>query len=72
MLQLNLGIPGSWINPSDNTLNSTLDDIVHIVKKGETLSGIAKKYSVTVDYLVKKNHIGNPNLIYVNQKIVIK
>ena len=46
-------------------------EIVHVVKSGETLSGIALKYGTTVDKLVKRNSIANPNLIYVNQKIII-
>lgn len=37
------------------------------VKKGDTLSGIAKKYKTTVDELCKKNNIKNKNLIYVGQ-----
>lgn len=45
--------------------------IVHIVKSGETLSEIALKYGTTVDKLVKRNSIANPDLIYVNQKIII-
>ena len=46
-------------------------DVVYIVKKGDTLSGIAKKYGTTYQYLAKLNNIKNPNLIYVNQKIYI-
>ncbi|MBD8007724.1 N-acetylmuramoyl-L-alanine amidase [Bacillus norwichensis] len=41
----------------------------HTVKKGDTLSGIAKKYKTTVNELVKINGIKNPNLIKVGQKI---
>ena len=43
----------------------------HTVKKGETLSGIAKKYGTTVDKLVSANGIKNPNLIYVGQRIKV-
>ena len=45
--------------------------VTHIVKSGETLSGIAKKYNTTVDYLAKLNNIKNVNLIVVGQKLVI-
>lgn len=41
----------------------------YVVKKGDTLSGIAKKYNTTVSYLAKLNNIQNVNLIYVGQKI---
>lgn len=44
----------------------------YIVKKGDTLSGIAKKYKTTVDKLVKLNNIKNKNLIYVGQKLRVK
>lgn len=47
-------------------------EIVYIVKKGDTLSQIAKKYGTTVEALVKKNNIKNKNLIYPNQKIIIQ
>ena len=44
---------------------------IHIVMKGETLSGIAKKYKTTVNALVKKNNIKDKNKIYVGQKLTI-
>ena len=44
---------------------------VHIVKAGENLTAIAKKYGTTVDILVKINGINNKNLIYVGQKITL-
>lgn len=43
----------------------------YIVKAGDTLSGIADKFGVTVDYLAEKNGIADPNVIYVGQKIYI-
>lgn len=42
------------------------------VKKGDTLSKIAKKYGTTVKKLAKDNKIKNPNLIYRGQLIKIK
>lgn len=44
----------------------------YTVKKGDTLTDIAKEYKTTVAKLVKDNNIKNPNLIYVGQKLVIK
>lgn len=46
--------------------------VYYIVKSGDTLSAIAKKFGTSVQQLVKLNGIRNPNLIYVNQKIRIK
>lgn len=43
----------------------------YIVKKGDTLSGIAKKYNTSVNHLVALNNIKNPNLIFVGQKIYL-
>lgn len=41
----------------------------HIVEAGELLSGIAQKYGLPVDDLVRWNGIENPDLITVGQKI---
>ena len=46
-------------------------EIIYTIKSGDTLSAIAKKYNTTVENLVNKNSIKNPNLIYPNQKIKI-
>lgn len=43
----------------------------YTVKSGDTLSGIANKYSTTVDALVKLNQISNPNVIRVGQVLKI-
>ena len=45
--------------------------IEYIVKKGDTLSSIAKKFSSTYQELASYNNIKNPNLIYVNQVIKV-
>ncbi len=44
----------------------------YVVKKGDTLSSIAKKYQTTVHHLSSLNGIKNVNLIYVNQKLRVK
>lgn len=54
------------VNPPIN------NEIVYIVKKGDTLSEIALWYNTTVDDLVQRNGITNPDLIYVGQKIIIR
>lgn len=46
-------------------------EVIYVVKKGDTLSGIASKYGTTYQKLAEYNNIENPNLIYVGQKIVI-
>jgi N-acetylmuramoyl-L-alanine amidase len=46
--------------------------ITYTVKRGDTLSAIAKKYGVTVTALVNRNNLENPNKIYVGQVLKIK
>lgn len=46
-------------------------DIIYKVKKGDTLSSIAKKYNTTYQALAKYNNISNPRLIHVNQEIKV-
>ena len=45
--------------------------IVTHVKPGETLSGIAARYGVSVDGLQRWNRIENPDLVLAGQKIVV-
>lgn len=44
---------------------------VYIVKKGDTLTSIAKAHGTTVEKLVAKNNIKNPNKIFVGQKLYV-
>lgn len=43
----------------------------HIVKKGETLSHIARYYGVSVGALASANGLSNPNYIYIGQHLHI-
>jgi len=45
----------------------------HIVKKGETIGGIARKYGVSVEEIVENsdNNIGRNNLIHIGQVLTI-
>jgi flagellum-specific peptidoglycan hydrolase FlgJ len=45
---------------------------VYVVKKGDTLTSIAKRYNTTVQNLVNLNNIKNPDLILVGQKLRVK
>ncbi len=45
--------------------------IVHVVRRGETLSSIARRYGVTVLQIKKLNGLKNSNLIRVGQKLLI-
>lgn len=43
----------------------------YYVQAGDTLSSIANKFGTTISNLVSINHISNPNVIYVGQKIYV-
>lgn len=45
---------------------------IYIVKKGECLSNIAKKFKTTVNKIAEDNGITNIDLIYVGQKLIIR
>jgi flagellum-specific peptidoglycan hydrolase FlgJ len=51
---------------------ATKEEQVYVVKKGDTLTAIARKYGTTVQRLVKLNNIKNPDLILVGQKLKLK
>ena len=52
-------------------LKNTDTTEIYTVKKGDTLSGIAKKYKTTVNKLKKANNIKDVNKIYIGQVIKI-
>ncbi|WP_219639052.1 LysM domain-containing protein [Cohnella sp. CFH 77786] len=43
----------------------------YVVKKGDTLSAIARQFGTTVDAIAKANNIANVNLIYTGQRLTI-
>lgn len=66
--------PVNGVECGDNMFknNSTLNKSkTYTVKAGDNLSKIAQKYGTTVDSLVIKNGIKNPNLIYAGQVLKI-
>lgn len=54
-----------------STSTGTGNETVYVVKKGDTLSAIAKKYGTTYQKLAQYNGIANPNIISIGQKIRI-
>lgn len=57
--------------PVESSKSQTSSETIYIVKKGDTLSGIASKYGTTYQVLASCNGISNPNLIGVGQVIKI-
>lgn len=57
--------------PVESSKSQTSSETIYIVKKGDTLSGIANRYCTTYQVLASYNGISNPNLIGVGQAIKI-
>lgn len=51
---------------------NTQKEEIYIVKKGDCLCNIAKKFNTTVEKIAKDNNITNVDLIYVGQKLIIR
>ena len=43
----------------------------YVVVKGDTLSGIARRYNTTWQNIAKANNLTNPNKIYIGQQLII-
>ena len=72
----NLIFPGQVLRILTNSTVNGLEtratgSITYTVRRGNTLSQIARAYGVTVSHIVELNNIQNPNLIYPGQKLRI-
>ena len=63
VMQTVIPLPEKPVSPPASTL--------YTVKKGDTLIGIARRYDTTYQQLAEYNHLANPSVIRVGQKIVI-
>ncbi|MFA5688815.1 MAG: LysM peptidoglycan-binding domain-containing protein [Kiritimatiellales bacterium] len=57
--------------PSSSPGKTSAYGYEHIVRPGETLSTIAKAYTVTTQAIIDANKIKNPNVLSVGQKLFI-
>ena len=61
----------------ENDMQSTLKSesfgeiIIHVVKKGDTLSSISKKYSIKKESIIKVNKLLDENYIFIGQNLKI-
>lgn len=69
----NIIYPGQKIKiPTTKEVKKEPEVVTYTVKKGDTLSAIAKKYGTTYKKIAKDNGIVDPNVIYTGQKLIIK
>lgn len=61
---------GLFAGPVDATPGAA-DPIVHVVRWGETLHLIARRYGTTIDAIVRANNLRNPNFVYAGQRLAI-
>ena len=63
----------NYENDIQNTLKSKNSDeiIIHVVKKGDTLSSISKKYSIKKESIIKVNKLIDENYIFIGQNLKI-
>jgi murein DD-endopeptidase MepM/ murein hydrolase activator NlpD len=68
-----IDISAAVVQPSLNASSATevVNPVVHTVTKGENLTEIADKYQVSTDLIAETNRIPNPNVIDVNEDLVI-
>lgn len=67
----NLIYPNQKLKIYTNVSQETSEKI-YIVKKGDCLCNIAKKFNTTVEKIAHDNNITNVDLIYVGQKLIIR
>ncbi len=63
--------PSATPTPEPPTAAPTAETVIHTVKRGETLSEIAKAYGVPMQAIVEANGLENPNKIVTGQELII-
>jgi LysM repeat protein len=57
--------------PLARDVSASCDPVRHVVRPGENLTQIARRYGTTVSAIVQTNRLWNPNLIYTGQVLLI-
>ncbi len=71
-----LEAPGATAPPSSgpevaSSVGQTIKETVHVVRRGESLHRIARKYGTSVQALTAANNLRRPDLIHAGQRLVI-
>jgi len=80
LMRLNGKKPGDRIMPGERLVlsrsgsnsSSAGPRTMHRVRSGETLSGIARRYGVTVTQLLRWNDLSSKNVLRIGQRLVIR
>lgn len=56
---------------SEEEIQKNASITIYIISEGDTLWNLAKKYSTTVDEIVRINEIEDPNFLMAGEKILI-
>jgi LysM repeat protein len=64
-----LGITGSQVAAAAPEFQG--GNVVYYVVWGDSLTGIAARYGVSIEAIMRQNGLSNPNMIYVGQPLVI-
>ncbi|MDY7039813.1 MAG: FxLYD domain-containing protein [Chloroflexota bacterium] len=76
-VHLNTVVPRATSTPAPATPTSTLSPtltptpIIYVVKRGDTLSGIAKQFGIPVEALMDANEVYDPRRLQIGQKLLI-
>lgn len=57
--------------PTSSATSSAGRGRVHVVASGDTMTGIAKRYRISLTTLLAANRLGNPGLIHIGQRITV-
>lgn len=69
---LGTNLPSDASDPARlNTISSAPSASTYTIKKGDTLSSIAKRYRTTIGAIATENSISNPNKIYAGDTLNI-
>jgi len=69
--RLRIPVSGSTTNNNSGSSSSSKSYRIYTIRRGDTLSGIAARFGVSVRTLQKVNNIRNPRLIYAGAKLRI-
>ncbi len=62
---------GGSTKPKDEIDAANPDQVIHVIASGETLSSIARSYSISVADIARANNIAPSDIIFINDRLVI-